>query len=153
MNKLLILSAALLFVFGCGGTAKTPEDVALEFAKAMDKGDFKGAKAFGTESTNKMLEMVEPMLASMGDKIKEEMGKGKFEKATCEGTGDKKNCKVCCDDKGNEMDLVLVQKDGKWLVDMNKESMNKDQGAGEETTPDTTETQTEPAPAEHGSGH
>jgi hypothetical protein len=153
MNKLLILFAALLFVFGCGGTAKTPEDVAIGFATALDKLDFKGAKAFGTESTGKILDMMEPMIASMGDKLKEEMGKGKFEKATCEGTDDKKNCKVCCDKEGTEKEFVLVKKDGKWLVDMNKEDMNKGQGAGEETTPDTTETQTEPAPAEHESGH
>jgi hypothetical protein len=154
MNRLLILSAVVLAIFGCGETA-TPEKTAIDFAVSMDKGDFKAAKELGTESTKKLLEMIEPMIAGMGDLAKSGMGKGKFEKATCEGTEDKKTCKVCCDEEGADKEFVLIKENGKWLVDMNKDQMKKDESpeGAEGETPDSNDVQAEPAPAEHGSGH
>ena len=154
MKNVVLFSALLLAIFGCGDKA-TPEKVAVDFATAMDKGDFKTAKTFGTESTNKMLDMVEPMINGMGELAKSGMGKGKFEKATCEGNDDKKTCKVCCDTDGKDKEFVLVKENGTWKVDMNKDDMKKDENAEEPEgeSQDTSSTTTEPEPTHGDGGH
>ena len=125
MKKFLLAALAALAIAGCGETAKTPEEVALQFATAIDKGDCKTAKTLCTAGVLPMIEKLETFLAAETpdvQNLKAEMGKGKFEKATCEGTDDKKTCTVCCGSEGQSGPLELVKEDGKWKVDLQKES-------------------------------
>ena len=157
MKNFILVALAALVVFGCGNTASTPEDVAKEFATALDKGDFKAAKSLSTEASHSLIGMMEGLMSGggeMAEKAKAEMGKAKFEKATCEGTDAKKTCKICCDDKGKDTEFELVKENGTWKVNMTKESMGGG-GSSEMEEPatepvDTLEVVTEPA---HGSGH
>jgi hypothetical protein len=148
MKELPILFALFLFVGGCGETAKTPEEVSIAYLKAVDNDDFKSAKAYCTENTRQLLEKLQMFKDAMGNSGQAETGKGKFEKATCEGTDDKKTCTVCCDKDGAEKPLVLVKQEGKWLVDMNKEDQKREEAPVTEEVGDTLQ-----APAEHGGGH
>jgi len=155
MKNLLNLFAlvAVVTLASCGGGVKnTPEDVSTAFAKALGAMDYSKAKSLGTDATKEALQSIEKMSSMMPAEVKAQMNKSKFEKATCtDGEGGKKTCKVCCDDKGAEMPVTLIQKDGKWLVDMNKNEMSNKSGAGDEPTteepvteePTTEETKTE----------
>lgn len=140
MKNLLNLFAlvAVVTLASCGGGVKnTPEDVSTAFAKALSAMDYSKAKSLGTDATKEALQAIEKVSAMMPAEAKAAMSKAKFEKATCaDGEGGKKTCKVCCDEKGSEMPVTVIQKDGKWLVDMNKNEMSNKSGAGEESTPE-----------------
>lgn len=141
MKKVLIFAVAVMAFIGCSPSGSTPEAVAKEFATALDKGDWKKAKSLGTEGTEKMIGMLESFAAMGGDKAKAELGKGKFDKVTCEGTeADKKTCKVCCGSDDKDMPLELVKEGGKWKVNMTKDGMPGGDSEMPETTPDTTGT-------------
>ncbi len=148
MKKFLLVPLAALAIVGCSETPKTPEDVAIAYLKAVDNDDFKSAKAYCTENTRQLLDKLQMIKDAMGQSGQSETGKGKFEKATCEGSDDKKNCTVCCDKDGAESPLVLVKQDGKWLVDMNKEDQKRDGASSTEGMRDTI-----PSPVELDSSH
>lgn len=126
MRILSVLSvAAATFFAACGGGSATPTDVATKFLTHIDKKEFKEAKAYGTKATGELLDMVAGMASMMpaedpkGFTIKEEKIDG--DKAT-----------VTYRSNGKEADetLNLVKEDGKWLVSMSKEDLNKEEDAG-----------------------
>jgi hypothetical protein len=160
MKNFVFVALAALAIYGCGETAATPEEVAKQFATSLDKGDFKAAKALGTQSTQSMLEMLEKFMSAGGEaveKAKAEMGKAKFDEVKCEGTEDKKTCTVCCGANGQGDELELVKENGSWKVNINKDQGGSGSDAGEEAPVEApaegaAEGATEPAKA-HDGGH
>lgn len=123
--NLFILAAAALFMTACGGsTSEGPKEVASKFIKHVNNLEFDKAKAYGTESTNQILDMIAGF-AGMANEKPETTG---FEILDVKEDGDKAT--VTYRNEGADADetISLVKKDGKWLVDMNKEDMDKEDG-------------------------
>ncbi len=127
MRILSILAVAATALFAaCGGGSATPSDVASKFLTHIDKKEFKEAKDYGTKATGELLDMV----ASMASMMPKEDPKGftiKEEKID----GDKATVTYRSNGKEADETLNLVKEDGKWLVSMSKEDLNKEEGAGE----------------------
>lgn len=121
----VVLSIAVAALMTACGGGETPSKVAEKFLTHIDKKEFKEAKAYGTKATGDLLDMVDGLAGMMpkedpkGFVIKEEKIEG--DKAT-----------VTYRSNGKEADetLNLVKEDGKWLVNMSKEDMNKEGDAG-----------------------
>ena len=121
--------AAVLALSACGSKTTTPEAVALEFQKSITNLDFAKAKSLGDENTGTAIDMISGMMASVSAedlaKAKEDAKKAVelVKTAKCTTTGDKATCTVCCDVEGKDgQPIELVQKDGKWIVSMKKET-------------------------------
>lgn len=118
--------AAATFFTACGGGSATPSEVAGKFLTHIDKKEFKEAKAYGTKATGELLDMVAGMASMMpaedpkGFTIKEEKIDGDKATVTYRSTG-----------KDADETMNLVKENGKWLVSMSKEDLNKEEGAGE----------------------
>lgn len=116
--------AALLAACG-GGASDTPSQVAEKYLTALNKQDFDAAKKYGTEKTAQMLDMMAPMMKMMGDAAKQESG---FKILGEKVEGEKATVTYRSEGKDADEALTLVQKDGKWLVDMAKEEGGEDAG-------------------------
>lgn len=93
-----------------------PEAVAKDFVMALDSKDYDKAKSLGTDDTKAMVDLIKSLagMAPASDKH------AKIDKMDCKVDGDKGTCTYCCTAEGAEDKVELVQKDGKWLVDMKK---------------------------------
>jgi hypothetical protein len=112
---LAILSA--LFIASCTQTTpKTPEDLAISFANALNTLDIDEAMKMVTESSKSQLDMKKIMSMDPDEKAKAAKSK-KVEKASCEGDETQKKCKLCCDAEGSEMTLNLKKVGNEWKVD------------------------------------
>jgi hypothetical protein len=122
-RALLSLAIATLIAACGGGAASTPTQVAEQYLTALNKQDFDAAKKLGTEKTAQMLDMMAPMMKMMGDAAKQESGFKILNEAI---EGEKATVTYRSEGKDADETLNLIQKDGKWLVDMAKED-----GAGD----------------------
>ncbi|WGD34040.1 DUF4878 domain-containing protein [Olleya sp. YS] len=122
------LVSCFLVLTACGGGG--PESATINFLESMYSGDFETAKQYATTDTKSMLTMLESFGAKdqFADKMKE--SEMEFEVVETKIDGDTAVCTVKMssseDEKDQDMPINLVKKDGEWLVDMNKESMNKE---------------------------
>lgn len=124
-TRFLVSLAAAALLFACGGgAADTPTQVAEKYLTALNKQDFDAAKKLGTEKTVAMLDMIAPMMKMTGDAAKENTG---FKILGEKIEGEKATVTYRSEGKDADETVTLVQKDGKWLVDMAKED-----GAGSE---------------------
>ena len=107
--------------------------------------DFEGAKKYGTEDTNKMLDMLSGFAKMMPDSARKDV---KTEITSEKIEGDKATYTYKEEGKDGEQTMNLVKVDGKWKVAMSKDDMNS--GAGETNTMESgaTTTDTTSAPAE-----
>jgi hypothetical protein len=144
-NRLLKTGSALMVCFLIACSGNSPKSVAENFLKAMNKMDFEGAKKYGTEDTNKMLDMLSGFAKMMPDSAKKEV---KTEIVSEKVEGDKATYTYKEKDKEEEQTIHLVKVDGKWKVAMSKDDMNS--GAGDQNTMDSgaTTTDTTSVPAE-----
>jgi ABC-type oligopeptide transport system substrate-binding subunit len=115
----LILSIAILFV-ACGGN-DSPRSVGEKFLKAMSSQDFETAKKYGTEETEKLLDMMSGFTKMSNDSVAKEM---KFEITREKVTGDNATVFYKEDGREGELQLPMVKVDGKWKVLLSKESIN-----------------------------
>lgn len=126
--NLIIFAAAVLFISACGGgsSSEGPKEVASKFITHVNNMEFDKAKQYGTEATNGILDMVAGF-AGMAQEKPENTG---FEILDIKEDGDKAT--VTYRNEGADADetLNLVKQDGKWLVDINKEDMDKEDGMG-----------------------
>lgn len=122
--NLFIFAAAALFISACGGgsSSEGPKEVASKFITHVNNMEFDKAKKYGTEATNGILDMVAGF-AGMAEDKPENTG---FEILDVQEEGDKAT--VTYRNEGADADetLTLVKEGGKWLVDINKEDMDKE---------------------------
>lgn len=121
-NKYLI--RILLFIAitasACGGK-DTPRSLAEKFLKAMSIQDYETAKKYGTEETEKLLDMMSGIkkmsVDSSGKDLKFEILREKIE-------GDNAIIYYKEEGKDGELQLPIVKVEGKWKVLLSKESIN-----------------------------
>jgi hypothetical protein len=116
-----LFAAIILVILGCG-SSDSPRAVAEKFLKAMGSQDFETAKKYGTEETEKLLDMMSGFSKMTADSIAtREM---KFEIINEDISGD--NAIIFYKEEGRdgELQLPLVKLDGKWKVLLSKESIN-----------------------------
>ena len=121
-NKYLI--RILLFIAittsACGGK-DTPRSLAEKFLKAMSIQDYETAKKYGTEETEKLLDMMSGFkkmsVDSSGKDLKFEILREKIE-------GDNAIIYYKEEGKDGELQLPIVKVEGKWKVLLSKESIN-----------------------------
>ncbi|MCW5898436.1 MAG: DUF4878 domain-containing protein [Flavobacteriales bacterium] len=118
---LFALCTAVLLT-ACGGGASTPSDVASKFLDHTNKMEFKEAKKYATKATGEVLDMIGGMAAMMP---KEDPKSFKILSEKIDG--DKATVTYRTDGKEEDETLNLVKEDGKWLVNMSKEDMNKEE--------------------------
>lgn len=127
--NLILFAAAALILSACGGgSSEGPKEVATKFITHVNNMEFEEAKAYGTQSTKDLLDMVAGF-AGMAQEKPENTG---FEILDVKEEGDKAT--VTYRNEGADADeiLTMVKQDGKWLVDINKEDMNKEDDMGGE---------------------
>ncbi|QXP61608.1 DUF4878 domain-containing protein [Olleya sp. HaHaR_3_96] len=123
-----ILVSCFFMLTACGGGG--PEGATIKFLESMYSGDFATAKEYATTDTKSMLSMLESFGAK--DQFAEKMGEADmdFEVVETKIDGDKAVCTVKMtsgkEEGDQNMPINLEKVDGKWLVSMDKESMNKE---------------------------
>lgn len=115
--KLALAFVALVIVGACSNSASDPKDVAEKFMNHLSAKEYDKAKELGTESTVQMIEMMKSFSGVEGATQTEPE---KIENMKCETNGDKATCTFT--KNGEEDKIELVKQDGKWLVDMKKET-------------------------------
>lgn len=114
--KLAVLAIAIVAINACGSKTETPEAVAEKFLNHLNKKEYAEAKKLGTEQTQEYVNTMETF-SSMGGEEKKDV---KIENLKCDTKEDKSTCTYMSD--GKEDKINLLKKDGKWLVDMAKET-------------------------------
>lgn len=115
---ILILAISLL---ACSQAENTPEEVAMQWKIYMDHGDYAAAKLLSTPNAVEFIEFIERLDADMEDLDLEDMDYPPMvtsDQVTCEVSGSKALCIICCDEMGNHEEIDLILKNGKWLVDL-----------------------------------
>ncbi|MFP4287772.1 MAG: hypothetical protein ACOC2E_07810 [Bacteroidota bacterium] len=98
-----------------------PEEVTEKFMNHLMAREYEQAGQYGTESTQKMMQMFETFESLGGDAITEdELQPEKIEDIECEVDGDTAICRF--DEEGQQSELVLVKEDNEWLVHIEKEN-------------------------------
>jgi hypothetical protein len=119
------LSALMLAACGGGGSKSSgPEAVAENFIRHLNNMEFTEAKAYGTESTGKILDMMAGF-AGMGDPADKPEAVG-FKILDTDIQGEKAFVTYQNEDAEEPETLTLIQENGKWLVHMDKEDMDKE---------------------------
>jgi hypothetical protein len=118
MKKLLtlaVIAVAVITMNACK-SSDTPDKVAEKFLNHINKKEFAEAKKIATPESAASIDMLESFSKMGGDQAKET----KIESIKCKEDGDKAACDYT--ENGEAKKLDLVKKDGKWLVEMKKES-------------------------------
>lgn len=125
MTKGLLIMSFLFVAVSCN-KEEGPEQVAEKFLSHINKAEFKEAKQFCDEKSAGFLDM---MAGMVGDNKPTEEEAGKVEIVKSEINEDKAKITYKNSKEEGEKSLDLVKVDGKWLVTINKEDQNKEQGA------------------------
>jgi hypothetical protein len=117
--KGIISVLLVLFFISCG--TRSPKHVAEAYLSAIYKQDFEKAKTFGTEETNKMLDVLSGFAKMMPDTTLNKQMKFKILKEKIEG----ENATVVYREEGKngEQSLPMVIENEKWKVAIGKEVM------------------------------
>ncbi|HNQ61529.1 MAG TPA: DUF4878 domain-containing protein [Bacteroidia bacterium] len=118
--KFLFLST-LLFLFSCSG-GDSPKAVAEKYLKAIGSYDFDAAKKYGTEDTGKLLEMMSGFAKMVPDSTKDDIRFTILEERI---EGEKAVVVYKEEGEEAEVSLNLLKVEGKWKVNMTKESINE----------------------------
>jgi len=134
MKKLLtfaVIALAVITMNACK-SSDAPDKVAEKFLNHIAKKEFADAKKLATPESASSIDMLESFSKMGGDQAKETTIKD----VKCKEDGDKAACDYTENAEAKKIDLV--KKDGKWLVEMKKES--PDMNTTEPTTTDSTAT-------------
>ena len=133
MKKLLMLAVIAIAVITMNAckSSDTPDKVAEKFLGHINKKEFAEAKKMATTESAATIDMLENFSKIGGETTKE----AKVENLKCKEDGDKAACDYT--ENGEAKKLDLIKKDGKWLVEMKKESPD----TNTITEPDTTAAQ------------
>lgn len=125
LRSIFPLIVALVFA-ACGGASESPSDVAKKFLDHTNKLEFKEAKTYSTKATGELLDMIAGMAGMMGEQPPAPA-------YTIVGeTIDGDKATVTYRSEGEEADesIKLVKEDGKWLVSISKEDLDKEGADG-----------------------
>ncbi len=119
IKSLCILS--MFFMISCGG-GDSPKAVAEMYLKAVGAYDFEAAKKYGTEDTGKLLDMMSGFSKMVPDSTKSEKSFSIIDEKI-----DGEMAVVTYKEEGQDIEvpLSLMRVDGKWKVNMTKESINE----------------------------
>jgi hypothetical protein len=118
MKKLLtlaIIALAVITINACK-SSDSADKVAQKFLDHINKKEFTDAKKLATPESAASIDMLESFSKMGGDQAKE----AKVEGLKCKEDGEKAACDYT--ENGEAKKIDLVKKDGKWLVEMKKES-------------------------------
>jgi len=96
----------------------TPEYIAERFLNYLEKGEYDKAKQISTESTKELLETLKGIVGMFGED--EDVEPRKITDIRCVVDRNIARCSYMAEDEEEELDLI--KEDGKWLVDLKKES-------------------------------
>ena len=125
MQNILYVFAALLLISCVTGSndkasPKNAEDAYREFQLAINVLDIKTAQKLATDNCKRQLQLL-GVYTKMSSKEEIETKKkelfAEIKTIECLGDSTKKECSLCCTDSGQEKKAILVQQNGKWLVD------------------------------------
>lgn len=124
---LVFIGLALLALAAC---SNQPEKVAKEFFNAMEKRDFAAAKKLCTEDGVQLIEILESFANRMSEEqLKEELNtRYKVLSSTIEGNKaivKYEEWDAQSPDEVSSRELALLKVDGKWKVDLSKDSISK----------------------------
>ena len=119
-----ILIFIAITIVGCGGK-DTPRSLAEKFLKAMSIQDYETAKKYGTEETEKLLDMMSGFKKMSADSVGKDL---KFEILREKIEGDNAIIYYKEEGKDGELQLPVVKVEGKWKVLLSKESINSSEG-------------------------
>ena len=122
INPIKFLSLSIvIFLFSCSG-GDSPKAVAEKYLKAIGSYDFDAAKKYGTEDTGKLLEMMSGFAKMVPDSTKDDI---QFTILDERIDGEKAVVIYKEDGEEAEVTLNLLKVEGKWKVNMTKESINE----------------------------
>ena len=115
------LALVVVFAFGCGNQNSAENSVKQFFTLIKNK-DYVKAKEFGTKQSGETVDKIESTAKGSSFDPKSLMDP---KEVTCkeDSSAKKKKCEVCCDGKGNKKTVTVIEENGKWLVDMNKNEL------------------------------
>jgi hypothetical protein len=119
-NNIIFFCCIGLIAFACK-SSDNPRAVAEKFLKAMTTQDFETAKKYGTEETEKLLDMMSGFTKMSPDSAAREM---KFEITREKVSGDNAIIYYREEGREGELQLPMVKLEGKWKVLLSKESIN-----------------------------
>ncbi|MFN8143085.1 MAG: DUF4878 domain-containing protein [Bacteroidia bacterium] len=125
ITSVLAISVFILF-FSCG-KGDSPRAVADSFLKAFHEQDFEAAKKYGTEDTRKLMETMAGFSKMVQDSG--QTAEVKYEIISEKIEGDNAVVMYKEEGKEGEIPLNLMRVDGKWKVNMTKESLNGAEGS------------------------
>jgi hypothetical protein len=122
MRAVFFLLSILLFV-SCEApeSPKNAEETLRSFQLAVNVLDIKTAQILASGQTSRQLHLLGVYMKMSSD---EEIAAKKKELFTeiktikCSGDAPKLTCTICCSTDGKEKTAILIQQNGKWLVDM-----------------------------------
>lgn len=127
MNRLVFRSLALLLVlvFLSACQRDTPERAALEFMDSLAAMDFQRATELSTPSAELVIGILEMAAAGMSDSELREFQSafGNYRHVSTSIDGDR--AVVVLSMEGQEESIDMRRIDGQWLVDINKDDMQK----------------------------
>jgi hypothetical protein len=115
--SILIYSCAVFDV----SYSKKPEKVAEKFLNYFYKCEYEKAKKYGTTQTRQIIDLMDQLIAVSGQNTFPK--DSKVVMLDTEIKGDTARCNYFVNDVKNE--IILLKTDGKWLVDLKKETQNK----------------------------
>ena len=104
--------------------SKKPEKVAKKFLESLYNGDYEKARKYGTTHTRQIIDLMDQLVTISGEKTLPV--NSKVQMLDSEIRGDSAICNYFVNDAKSE--LLLLKTDGKWLVEMKKETSGKSGG-------------------------
>lgn len=137
MKRINILWIVFLFaaVLSSCKSEDSPETVTRKFANHFSAAEYQEATQYGTESTVQLLEMMES-LASVGFYLPEEEDIITIteDEITCTINGETAVCSYL--EYGEQIDLNLIKREGKWLIDIALDDFTEDESWYEDSEED-----------------
>ena len=133
MIRFLTFTFCLLLLLSCGEDSSSPEAVTRQFITKMGAGDNDGASLLATERTQRFLAFRTQSMEMLGEDPEQPMI---IDYIKCDVEENESFCEFCCDPNGEKMTIPLVKQEGKWLVDIEIDSLieefEKEMEKGEE---------------------
>ena len=120
-SHFISLIAVVVLLFACG-KSDSPTSITEKFLAAIAKADYDEAKTFGTDDTDRLLNMMSGFKKMGAEPF---MAEAKFDVVDESITGDEAKVTVKVDGRPKDMIFNLLKENGKWKVAMNKETINE----------------------------